>query len=579
VDIMYGETIKEELMMITKILKTFLALCLMVNGIGLQGQSVADIIHSYENINSDESEEDKEKSPWPTFSLSKSNIEIEKLNKILVDVKSSKQTATEEEDLINLDLLELIIEDKLFNLEFKKHEMPLSAEGGFLTGIIYRISGTRINSPEDGLKFMNKLKALPAYFDKRIEDLKAGQSRGVSSPKLIAKLCLGMAKEVSESDANDNFFSKAVEGTSIEKKAIAGILTQVIPAYKKLVHYLETEYIPNAPEAIGVSSINGGKKYYEQRVRYYATEDISPKEVFDIGMSEVQRIRAEMDAIIEDLGFEGSFAEFCEFLRTDPQFYPKTGKELLHYAAWITKEMEGKLPDYFNKLPMMPLTVKPVPAALAPNYTTGRYSGGSYKNKKAGQYWVNTTSLESRPLYVLPSLSLHEGVPGHHTQIMLAAELDLPKFRKSQYLSAFGEGWALYCEYLGKEAGMYHTEYEEFGALVYEMWRACRLVVDPGMHYMGWSREKAFNFMKDNTALSLHEVGTEINRYIGWPGQAVSYKLGEIKIRKLRKYAEEELGDKFDIRAFHDKVLENGSIPMATLDRLVKAWVAEIANR
>ncbi len=555
--------------------KILFVFCLLCSGIGLQGQSVADIIDSYENINSDETEEDEEKSPWPTFSLSKSKIEIEKLNKILIDVKSSKQTSTEEEDLINLDLLELIIEDKIFNLEFKKHEMPLSAEGGFLTGIIYRISGTRINSPEDGLKFLNKLKALPAYFDERIANLKAGQSRGVSSPKLIANLCLGMAQEVSESDANGNFFAKAVEGTSIEKKAIAGILTQVIPAYKKLVHYLETEYIPNAPQAIGVSSIKGGKEYYEQRVRYYATEDISPQEVFDIGMSEVQRIRTEMDVIIDELGFEGSFADFCEFLRTDSQFYPKTGKELLHYAAWITKEMEGKLPDYFNKLPMMPLTVKPVPAALAPNYTTGRYSGGSYKNKKAGQYWVNTTSLESRPLYVLPSLSLHEGVPGHHTQIMLAAELDLPKFRKSQYLSAFGEGWALYCEYLGKEAGMYHTEYEEFGALVYEMWRACRLVVDPGMHYMGWSREKAFNFMKDNTALSLHEVGTEINRYIGWPGQAVSYKLGELKIRKLRKYAEEELGDKFDIRAFHDKVLENGSIPMATLDRIVKAWVKD----
>ncbi|MFT6335851.1 MAG: hypothetical protein ACJATI_002606 [Halioglobus sp.] len=557
-------------------LKILFVFCLLCSGIGLQGQSVADIIDSYENINSDETEEDEEKSPWPTFSLSKSKIEIEKLNKILIDVKSSKQTATEENDLINLDLLELIIEDKIFNLEFKKHEMPLSAEGGFLTGIIYRISGTRINSPEDGLKYLNKLKALPAYFDERIENLKAGQSRGVSSPKLIANLCLVMAKEVSESEANDNFFAKAVEGTTIEKKAIAGILTQVIPAYKKLVYYLETEYIPNAPQAIGVSSINGGKEYYEQRVRYYATEDISPQEVFDIGMSEVQRIRTEMDVIIDELEYEGSFADFCEFLRTDPQFYPKTGKELLHYAAWITKEMEGKLPDYFNKLPLMPLTVKPVPAALAPNYTTGRYSSGSYKNKKAGQYWVNTTSLESRPLYVLPSLSLHEGVPGHHTQIMLAAELDLPKFRKSQYLSAFGEGWALYCEYLGKEAGMYHTEYEEFGALVYEMWRACRLVVDPGMHYMGWSREKAFDFMKDNTALSLHEVGTEINRYIGWPGQAVSYKLGELKIRKLRKYAEKTLGDKFDIRAFHDKVLENGSIPMATLNRIVKAWVGKV---
>lgn len=570
--------------MIRKMLKLLCSACFLLCGIMLHGQSVADIIDSYENINSNEKgdgdvENKENKSPWPTFDESKLKVESDKLSKILIDVKSTRQLSNDEDDLINLDLLELIIEDRIFNLEFKKHEMPLSAEGGFLTGIIYNISGTRINSEEDGLKYLNKLKALPAYFDERIENLKAGQIRGVSSPKLIANICLGMAKEISESEADDNFFSKAVEGSSIEKKAIAGILTQVIPSYKKLVNYLETDYIPNAPDAIGVSAINGGKEYYKQRVRYYATEDISPQEVFDIGMNEVNRIKEEMEGIISGLEFEGSFADFCEFLRTDPQFYPKTGRELLHYAAWITKEMEGKLPDYFNKLPRMPLTVKPVPAALAANYTTGRYSGGSYKNKKAGQYWVNTTSLESRPLYVLPSLSLHEGVPGHHTQIMLAAELDLPKFRKSQYLSAFGEGWALYCEFLGKEAGMYHTEYEEFGALVYEMWRACRLVVDPGMHYLGWSREKAFNFMKDNTALSIHEVGTEINRYIGWPGQAVSYKLGELKIRKLRKFAEEKLGDKFDIRAFHDKVLENGSIPMATLDRIVKAWVKEVLLR
>lgn len=554
-------------------LKLIYISCFLFCGILLHGQSVIDIIDSYENIGSDKIDDTVEESPWPIFNPSKLMKERGELSKILSNVKSSKQSATDEGDLINLDLLELIIEDRIFNIDFRKYEMPLSAEGGFLTGIIYDIGGTRINSSEDGLKYLKKLKAFPAYFDTRIEHLKRGQKRGVSSPKIIAKICLGMAKEVSESDANNNFFSKAIEGTSIEKKAIAGILTQVIPSYEKLVHYLETEYIPNAPEAIGVSSINGGKAYYEQRIRFYATENISPKEVFNIGMSEVKRIRAEMDEIISKLEFEGSFDDFCEFLRTDPQFYPKTGKELLHYAAWITKEMEGKLPDYFNKLPRMPLTVKPVPAALALNYTTGRYSGGSYKNKKAGQYWVNTTKLESRPLYVLPSLSLHEGVPGHHTQIMLAAELDLPKFRKSQYLSAFGEGWALYCEYLGKEAGMYHTEYEEFGALVYEMWRACRLVVDPGMHYMDWSREKAFNFMKDNTALSIHEVGTEINRYIGWPGQAVSYKLGELKIRKLRKYAETSLGDKFDIRAFHDKVLENGSVPMATLDRIVKLWV------
>jgi uncharacterized protein (DUF885 family) len=281
-----------------------------------------------------------------------------------------------------------------------------------------------------------------------------------------------------------------------------------------------------------------------------------------------------MEDIIKSTGFEGSFADFLTFLRTDEQFYAKTPTELLSHAAWITKRMEGKLPQYFNKLPRMPLTVSPVPAALAPNYTGGRYSPGSYRGRKAGAFWVNTYDLPSRPLYVLPALALHEGVPGHHTQMMLAAEMEgLPAFRNNLYLSAFGEGWALYCEYLGKEAGIYETEYEEFGRLVYEMWRACRLVVDPGMHYFGWSREKAVDFLSSNTALSLHEVNTEIDRYIGWPGQAVSYKMGELKIRELRTMAEVELGDTFDLPEFHDLVLANGAVTMRGLEELVEEWI------
>ena len=281
-----------------------------------------------------------------------------------------------------------------------------------------------------------------------------------------------------------------------------------------------------------------------------------------------------LDDVIDRLEFQGSFDEFLDFLRTAPQFYAKSPEEILQKAAWITKKMEGELPKYFGNLPRMPLTVKPVPAAIAPNYTSGRYSPGSYANQKAGEYWVNTTKLDSRPLYALPALSLHEGVPGHHTQIMLAAEMELPDFRRNTYLSAFGEGWALYCEYLGKEAGIYENDYEEFGRLVYEMWRACRLVVDPGMHYFGWSRNKAFDFMKSNTALSILEIENEINRYIGWPGQAISYKLGELKIKELRKYAESELEESFQITEFHDIILSNGSVPLNTLERIVQNWVA-----
>ena len=288
------------------------------------------------------------------------------------------------------------------------------------------------------------------------------------------------------------------------------------------------------------------------------------------------RIRAEMEKIIEDLAFEGGYAEFLEFLRTDEQFYAKTGDELLAKAAWYSKKAEEILPRYFGKLPRLPFTVNPVPAAIAPKYTGGRYSPGSMEDQRAGQYWVNTYNLPSRPLYVLPSLTLHEAVPGHHLQGALAQEIEgVPKFRTQTYLSAFGEGWALYTEYLGKEAGIYKTPYEDFGRLTYEMWRACRLVVDPGMHYFGWTRQQALDFMASNTALSIHEVTTEIDRYIGWPAQAVSYKIGELKIRELRKRAEKKLGDQFDIRAFHDLVLANGSIPLSSLERIVDNYIAD----
>jgi len=303
---------------------------------------------------------------------------------------------------------------------------------------------------------------------------------------------------------------------------------------------------------------------------------MTPDEVFAKGESEVARIKSEMLNVIAASGFKGNFADFIAFLRKDPQFYAKTPRELLYRATWLAKKMEGKLPQYFNTLPRMPFTVEEVPAAIAPNYTGGRYSEGSYETGKAGAYWVNTYKLESRPLYVLPSLTLHEAVPGHHLQIMLSRELkNVPKFRENLYISAFGEGWGLYSEYLGIESGMYETAYENFGRLTYEMWRACRLVVDVGLHYKGWTRERAVDFMASNTALSMHEVNTEIDRYIGWPSQAVSYKIGELKIRELRKEAEKELGDTFEIKEFHDLILSYGSIKLSTLERIVKVWIME----
>ena len=409
--------------------------------------------------------------------------------------------------------------------------------------------------------------------------MQLGQQKGKSSPKIVVNNCIKLIDGILETPVENLFFLNPVRGNKEKTVQITNIIKEkVLPAYQDFKSFLANDYLVKAPQKVGIAQIKDGKAFYEQRVRFFTTFDISPQAVFDIGQSEVKRIRIEMEQIISDLGFEGSFADFLAFLRTDSQFYPKSPEELLQRAAWITTEMQGKLPNYFSKIPRMPLTVKPVPAALAPNYTGGRYSPGSYENKKAGQYWVNTYKLASRPYYVLPALSLHEGVPGHHLQIMLAAEIEnLSNFRQSTYLSAFGEGWGLYSEYLGKEAGMYRNPYEDFGRLTYEMWRACRLVVDPGMHYLGWTRTEAIDFMTNNTALSIHEVNTEIDRYIGWPGQAVSYKIGELKIRELRKKAETQLGEAFDIRAFHDKILENGSVTLATLEEIINDFINNVA--
>ncbi len=511
-------------------------------------------------------------SSWVDLKETAIQAEINTLEGLQQRLQQLDPTQLSTDQQINRDLLQLIIEDRLFQLHFKTHRFPLNAEGGFLTDILYDIQGRSISNEAALQAFFKKLNTLPDYLAQRQKQMQLGQAEGKSSPQLIVRNCIQLIDLFLATDPAQTFYMTPARNRSELGKMILPIVEQkIFPAYRQFRQFLQEDYLPKAPEAIGISKITEGKAFYEQRVRYFTTLDISPQEVFDIGQQEVKRIRTEMEAIIAQLNFGGSFEEFLAFLRADPQFYAKTGEELLKQAAWITKRMEGQLPKYFGQLPRMPLTVLPVAPSIAPNYTSGRYSPGSYEQHRAGAYLVNTYKLESRPLYALPALSLHEGVPGHHLQIMLAAEIeDVPDFRRRTYLSAYGEGWGLYAEYLGKEAGIYDNLYEEFGRLTYEMWRACRLVVDPGMHYFGWTRQQAFEFMLSNTALSLHEVNTEIDRYIGWPGQAVSYKMGELTIRDLRKEAEQALGQDFDLRAFHDIILENGSVPLNTLKHIIR---------
>ncbi len=502
---------------------------------------------------------------------------LKKLDKIKVNKLDRQQR-------INHEMLRFILEDRIAEIENEAYLVPLNAEGGWYTDFILQ-AGRVQKTPESLERYLKRMDAFFDYAFQQMALMQKGLGKGRTAPKAILNGRENIVDQCVVAYPEKSPFYKpfldlpnsipAEKQDSLRATARKVIATRVTPAYLAFAKLWKEKYIPGAAESIAITDQPGGRQYYEQRIHYFTTLDMTPEEVYEMGQKEVARIRKEMEAIIEEVGFEGSFREFLDFLRNDPQFYCTSPEQLLKEASFIAKKIDGKLPAWFGKLPRNSYGVSPVPALLAPTYTGGRYSPGSLANGRAGQYWVNTYNLPARPLYVLPSLTLHEAVPGHHLQISLAQEMEgVPQFRRRTYLSAFGEGWALYGEWLGEEMGIYTTPYERFGKLTYEMWRACRLVVDPGMHAMGWTRQQAIDFMADNTALSLHECTTEIDRYIGWPGQAVSYKIGELKIRELRQLAEKELGDKFDIRDFHDLVLENGSVPLFTLERIVKQWIA-----
>jgi uncharacterized protein (DUF885 family) len=359
---------------------------------------------------------------------------------------------------------------------------------------------------------------------------------------------------------------------AVAREAIA---ESVVPGYRKFQKFMTDEYVPNCRGTIAASALPNGRDYYRYCVAKFTTlDDITPEDIMATGKAEVGRIRGEMEKIIRDLKFEGDFAAFTAFLRTDPRFYAKNPEELEKEVAFILKRIDGRLPQLFGRLPRMPYGVRRVPVYIAPQATFAYYQLPTGDGRRAGFFYINTFNLPSRPFYMLESLSLHEAVPGHHLQLALQQELDtLPNFRRYGGFTAFVEGWALYSERLGLEAGFYNDPYSDFGRLTMEMWRACRLVVDTGMHYFGWTRDQAIEFMKENSAMPLHDIRAEVDRYIGWPGQALAYKTGELKIRALRKEAEDRLGDKFDIRAFHDVVLGSGSVPLGVLDSNVHSWI------
>ncbi|WP_425392434.1 DUF885 domain-containing protein [Ekhidna sp.] len=510
--------------------------------------------------------------------------QVEQLKPYLSALEKLDKNDLTSQGHINRMVKVLQLRNQISEIDYKIYLIPFNAEGGFFNRPSFFLPNLPFKTKEDYEAYLKWLPSFATYISYNQGLLEQGVKEKIQAPKVIVLNILSLLEPWTGAEISSNpfyapFMSMPAsiseqDQLDLKEKAAKIIGTDILPVYQQLSEFLNDEYLPKAPEKVGISEIKNGRSYFENRVKHFTTLEITPDSVYATGLAEVARIRASMDAILQEVGFDGSFEEFLAFLRTDEQFYPTSPQELLNYAAWLSKKAEGQLPRLFSKLYELPFTVEPVPDDIAPKYTAGRYVGGSKEQGRPGIYWVNTYDLKSRTLYTLPALTLHEAVPGHHLQNAIAAELeDVPEFRRNYYISAFGEGWGLYSEYLGEEMGMYATPYDLFGRYTYEMWRACRLVVDVGLHYKGWTRQEAVDYMASNTALSLHEVNTEIDRYIGWPGQAVSYKMGELMIKKLRNDASVALGEDFDIQEFHYHVLKNGSIPLPILESEIKHYI------
>ena len=491
----------------------------------------------------------------------------------------------------NYDIFARQLQEDLSEYQFGTHLVPISNRTGFHIEFPELRRDVPLQSTKDYENYISRLKAFGDYTDGHIQLMRAGIEAEKTLPAVILK---GYEPAIETHIVDDpkksllyeplKEFPASVpeaEHDRLRAEARAAIAESVVPGYQRFADFMRNEYVPATRGSIGASALPDGRDFYRYRVRRFTTLDQSPQEVHNIGLAEVKRIRAEMDAIIKKVGFENTteksdFEAFTQFLRTDPQFYAPSAEQLLKEAAGILKQADGQLPKLFGKLPRTPYGLRPVPDYIAPRTTSAYYQRPAGDGTRAGYFYLNTFNLKSRPLYSLEALALHEAVPGHHLQLALQQEIEaMPKFRRFANFTAYIEGWALYSERLGLEMGFYEDPYSDFGRLTMEIWRASRLVVDTGIHFFGWTRQQAIEYLHDNSAMSMHNIEAEVDRYIGWPGQALAYKTGELKIRALRKHAEEALGENFDIREFHDVVLASGAIPLDVLEGNVLRWVEE----
>lgn len=525
----------------------------------------------------------------PSASIEAMKADLGRTRGFLADLATVDEAQLTGEDQVSYQMFRRQLEERIHDFEVGDYVFPINADSGFHMGFARLGEEMTLETSADYRNYIARLRGWPRSVDEHITLLQIGLDKGWTLPRVVLEgytdtITAHIVDDPEKSELYGPFkaFPPGVpeaERAGLIADGKQAIVEAIVPGYRRFLDFMEKRYIPGARATLGASQMpSGGKEFYDHLVRQYTTLDaMTAEKVHQIGLTEVARIETEMKEVIRQVGFTGDFAAFLNFLRTDPRFYAKTPEELLMRASYIAKKMDGKLPALFGRLPRVPYTVEPVPDAIAPKYTGGRYVGPAYGSTQPGIYWVNTYKLEVRPFYNQEALTFHEAVPGHHLQGALGEELEnLPNFRRHSYLSAFGEGWGLYSEWLGLEAGFYTDPYSNFGRLTYEMWRACRLVVDTGIHAFGWTREQALEYLGSRTALSLHEVRTEIDRYISWPGQALSYKIGELKIKELRRRAEQALGPKFDVRAFHDVVLGSGSVPLPVLEANVDRFIARV---
>ena len=522
---------------------------------------------------------------WADMSLEAIERRYEEQKTFLRRLRAIDSSALSETDALNYDLFRRQLENAVDGQQFNDHLMPMSQRGG-VQSLESTAETIRLANVQDYEDWLARMTRIGTVIEQTTALMEEGRRTGYMPPKvLMERIPAQISSQLVEDPEMSPFFKAfANMPDSIEEEdqrrlrnlAKELIDESIVPAYREFDSYFNETYLPASRESIGASSLPNGEAFYEYRARTFTTTSMTPDEIHRLGLNEVKRIRGEMQLVIDELEFEGSFADFLHFLRTDPQFYYDTPEELFDGYLAVCKRIDPELVKLFGKLPRMPYGLRPIPDNIAPDTTTAYYNRPAADGSRPGYYYVNLYRPEVRPKYEMEVLSIHEAVPGHHLQIALQMEMEeMPSFRKYSGFTAFTEGWGLYSESLGYEMGFYKDPYSRFGALTYDMWRAVRLVVDTGMHYKGWTRQQAIDFFKDNAAKKEADIINEIDRYISWPGQALAYKIGQLKMLELRRKAEQALGDDFDIKAFHDALLGGGAVPMEVLETRMNRWLAE----